>query len=240
MKFQYEFTLNSWLSKKGSNKHENRDSCSVYLNHDVVFAILVDATDHGLNGIEFSSDWKNHLINLVKKQGNLSPAHIRMGIFNAHCMLRNKGYIHEKAAYAILVLDKKAGVGWTLNCGDCRVGGVNRNGDVLWLTPVHSAANAFGEEFTIKHAQSIERNSLTKCLRIRHFDEPAVSQFELDNYEMWCMATDGFWVDHVLLGEDITTLKDDASVLTLALSVGDINLQTDCANFEYINNTSAE
>ena len=67
---------------------------------------------------------------------------------------------------------------------------------------------------------------------MRHFDEPTLNQFDLNNFKLWIMATDGFWVDHVLLGRDFVSLPDDASVLTLTSTSSSISADTDCPNFE--------
>lgn len=231
MSFQINAGANSWQSRKGCERAENRDACGVLITPSQTVAIVADSTEHGSRGVAFVTHLITQVLCFAKSRADITPESLLEAMRAAHKELRALGYLHEKAAYAVLVLKPDTGTAWAINCGDCRVGRVAADGKLQWLTPVHTGANALGEEFSMDHATTEERHLLTRRLRVTRFDEPAITPLELTRCQTWVMATDGFWIEYLWLGGDQNRLEDDASVLSLTLPPSDFVQQTDCSNF---------
>lgn len=82
---------------------------------------------------------------------------------------------------------------WGYCAGDVRMGYM-REGALNWLSPVHTAANAF-VPFTDELKSSPSRHILTRCLKLHRAFEPEYFQFDLPDESQLVCATDGFWCD---------------------------------------------
>lgn len=152
----------------------------------------------------------------------------------SHGDLRQAGFLHEIAAYAILVIESEKQLTWALNCGDCRIGGIFQQEEVRWLTPVHTGANPLGEEFTVDHANMENRHFLTRRLRVHHFDEPKLTALHDTRAMSWLLATDGYWIGHLSGIRRNIAPEDDASVLVLTPPARKIRQTAHCTNFIYL------
>ena len=97
---------------------------------------------------------------------------------------------------------------------------MEKNGqDIAWLSPVHSMANVSGEAFTLEHALSDARHTVTRCLKVRRFTVPEVLEAPFDPASTWLLATDGYWVDQLTGRLGNPHFADDRSLLKLGRSV---------------------
>jgi hypothetical protein len=134
----------------------------------------------------------------------------------------------ETACYAGFFVDFVNKAIWAFSCGDCRVG-LLQDGSPSWVTPVHSSANWRGEEFTLEHAQSSTRRIVTRTLNSKRFVRPEVIQMDYDPAALWILATDGYWIDRLMLS-DAALCLDDASFLQIHAGADGLTVESDCGN----------
>lgn len=223
--------MNEWRTQKGAYRAKNHDACGVHVGVEQTVAVIVDAAEEGTKGADYAMEWVRQLLTIVHGKKSLTPADFVSQMRRSHSKQRSAGFLCEIAAYAVLVIDSKKQHAWALNCGDCRVGGLSKHGDVHWMTPVHTGANPLGDEYTPQHACLDERHFLTRRLRVSKFDMPALTDLDDSKIVSWLLATDGYWVPQLLEVPSDIEPEDDASLLILSQPVKSIKYAPDCVNF---------
>ena len=97
------------------------------------------------------------------------------------------------------------------------------------MTPVHTVANVWGGELDKASAVMSDRHVLTRCWNAKRFVEPQYVQFNTFGQPI-CIASDGYWLEHVLLDQAWGALEDDASCLFQTDGFKS-EIQTDAKNF---------
>lgn len=223
--------MSEWRTQKGSCRAKNHDACGVHVGVERTVAVIVDAAEEGAKAADYAMEWVRQLLTIAQGNEPLTPEYFISQMRRSHGEQRSAGFLCEIAAYAVLVIDSKQQQAWALNCGDCRVGGLSRHGDVHWMTPVHTGANPLGDEFTPQHACLDERHFLTRRLRVSKFDVPAFTGLDDSEIVAWLLATDGYWVPQLLEVSPDSEPEDDASLLILSQPVKSIKYAPDCVNF---------
>jgi len=223
--------MSEWRSKRGRSRVENRDACGVHISNEQILAAVVDAAEVGIRGVEYARHWVQQILGIACTNSALTHEQLVSAMRQAHSEQQAAGYLSEIAAYAVLVIDLKGGVSWALNCGDCRIGCITKEEELRWLTPVHTCANPLGEDFTADHAAMSSRHILTRRLRVKRFDEPALTLLDQNSVRSWLLATDGYWIENMENLNGNADHEDDASVLHLSSPGSDIQRPVDCANF---------
>lgn len=224
--------MNEWRSKRGRSRAENRDACGVHISNEKILAAVVDAAEVGVRGMDYARHWVQQILRIGCENSTLTHEQLVSAMRQAHSEQQAAGYLSEIAAYAVLVIDLKGGLSWALNCGDCRIGCITKKEELRWLTPVHTCANPLGEDFTAVHSAMSSRHILTRRLRVKRFDEPALTLLDQDSVRSWLLATDGYWVENLEnLDENVNAdYEDDASVLHLNSLGSNIKRPADCEN----------
>ena len=228
-----------WMSRKGNACASNRDRGGFVQGLGFDFGVVVDASQQGVSGEALAADLVRVVLATAIEGGAPDAAHVVAALRAFHAQSRFQ-YVCETASYA-LVLRRHDGSAWALVCGDCRVGRLCEagfDGDVTWLSPVHTLANAFGESFELQHAKSAQRHTLTRCWNARRFERPEFVLLD-GAASALCLATDGFWLEHRSLGGSCGELDDDASCLVMTDSQAadsEANgceplVASDCSNF---------
>ncbi len=220
-----------WRTQKGSCRVKNHDAGGVHVGVEQTVAVIVDAAEKGAKGADYAMEWVRQLLAIAQCNELLTSEYLISQMRRSHGKQRNAGFLCEIAAYAVLVIDSKQQQAWALNCGDCRVGGFSKHGDVHWMTPVHTGANPLGHEFTPQHACLDERHFLTRRLRVSKFDVPAFTVLDNSGIVAWLLATDGYWVPQLLEVPPDSEPADDASLLILSQPVKSIKFAPGCVNF---------
>lgn len=211
--------VSRWHTRKGQTREVNQDAGGLYIGPRQMVAVVVDAAELGLFCAKYSRYWVKKILEAVQKYDFITYEVLIAEMHAIHATQSEVGFTVEIAAYAILVLDDENG-SWAVNCGDCRIGNFMTPGKVEWLTPVHTAANFLGEEFTQSHAEMPRRHKITRKLRVRKFDTPALTQLDKIDSGCWLLGTDGYWINHSFRTEsnEAHSEEDDASLLILAPS----------------------
>ena len=103
---------------------------------------------------------------------------------------------------------------WGYCAGDVRMGYV-RAGALNWVTPLHTAANAF-VPFTDELNSSPSRHILTRSLKPNRPFKPEYFEFSLSDERQVVCATDGFWCwgnAQSLVSVPAQSPKDDCTCL---------------------------
>lgn len=209
-----------WRSQKGAERQENRDACGLFANAVTTFAVVMDASAQGENGQDFNMFWMTQVIQaLAQHPSGPTVEQVLAHMRTAQRMLRPPRFLLETACFCALLIRHDLGRAWILACGDCRIG-LEKNGqDIAWLSPVHSQANMLGEAFTLEHALSDARHTVTRCLKVKRFTAPEVLEAPFDPASTWLLATDGYWVDQLTGQLGDPHFADDRSLLKLGRSV---------------------
>lgn len=229
-----------WLSHKGNACATNRDRGGFVQGLGFDLGVVVDASQQGRSGEALAADLVRVVLATARDGGEPDAAHVVGALRAFHAQSRFQ-YVCETASYA-LVLRRHDGTAWALVCGDCRVGrlcGAGFHGDVTWLSPVHTLANALGESFELQHAKSAHRHTLTRCWNAKRFERPEFVLLDSTASSL-SLATDGFWLEHKSLGGVWAELDDDASCLVMTDHQAADNeanscepfVASDCNNFQ--------
>lgn len=208
-----------WRSRKGCACPDNRDFGGVLLRPGLTFAVVVDAAQRGLRGAGLARAWADGLLDaldVLDQKTRVLPSQVVDAMRRCHAQMRHD-FLAERASYAAL-LCHSSGDAWAMVCGDCRVGTL-RGEQVEWMTPVHTRANPWGQEFVRSHAHLSARHTLTQCWNAKRFDPPQVVALNAQG-AVFCLATDGYWLEHQWLGVAQPALQDDASCLVLGANPG--------------------
>ena len=199
--------------------------------------VVVDASQQGAHGQALAREPVAMVLDAAQVGRAPNPEKLSQALRVFHTQSRFR-YLHETASYALAVRSSTGAV-WALVCGDCRVGLMDPGGaieQVLWLSPVHTLANALGQTFDEHHARLPQRHLLTRCWNAKRFHLPELLHFEAGGHTL-CLATDGFWLEHGSLGVLWQALDDDASCLQLgamdAKSEAAFVVLSDHDNFEF-------
>ena len=112
-------------------------------------------------------------------------------------------FLFNIASYLILLLPKQESdlSAKIIHCGDCRLGIRRENGDIMWQTNVHTAANSDGSFFSEECYLDPARHMLTRCLNARRFQYPDVQEIHSTNRCTcrctWLLCTDGYWAEYL-------------------------------------------
>ena len=222
-----------WFSRKGSARKQNSDACAVFLSRSHTLAIIGDASERGLRGAKYVEQWMRFIVDQISQTAMPSREIVLSKMEQGQVTMRQQ-FPAERACYGALFMDHDNQVAWTFSCGDCRIGVQLANGDLRWITPVHSRANWRGEEFTIAHALSSSRQTVTRTLNSRRFDPPEIVEATYNSSASWILATDGYWIDQQIQKIPITSLEDDASFLKISPDPNGWMTDTDCENCYHI------
>jgi serine/threonine protein phosphatase PrpC len=221
----------TWTSRRGRAREDNRDAGGLLHSGPITFAVILDASNRGPKGAEFGRQWIKHVLDAVAAVAGTDPTIVLSAMRDAHSLLRSS-YPCEVASYSALLLRHDLHKAWAIACGDCRIGSKREpDGTIEWLTPVHTLANKTGEPFTTEHALSPERHTLTRSLNARRFACPDIIELDINAIQCWLLATDGYWIEHLIAKVAQEKLNDDASCLQLRVAMSDSYVDSDCDNW---------
>lgn len=202
-----------WYSKKGASQLENRDSSGIFFGTDYTFAIIMDASNKGKNGVQFNTLWINEILKQLPLQSP-SQQEIIQAMRAAHQALPRHEFLHERACYVALLLPHETHSSSAFVCGDCRIGIDLPTSEREWLTPVHTLANACQALDGIP--RPISRHTVTRVLQVKRFEHPDVIELPIYKNGTWILATDGYWADPIHSEEQP---DDDCSYLLLGKAI---------------------
>lgn len=223
---------NLWQSRRGNKRWINCDGGVITCTDSCAVAAIFDGAGQSRRTAAFVTFWLQYFARAAAVLSQFTASTFDGFIQEGRRLARSMGFFSEKASYAVVVNDKKTNRTWLANCGDCRVG--RHDGCVSkldWLTPVHTAANPLGESFDREHAAMPERHLLTRHLNARFPSTPSVVELDTATGGSWILATDGYWLEHQLLGIGLEDLEDDASLMLLPSCTQDIEVTSQVTNF---------
>lgn len=212
-----------WYSKQGVQRKENRDSAGIFYNGIATFAVVMDASEKGKKGKEFNALWIKLLFESLCCYGSkISKDSILVEMQKAQAKLRPPDFLLETACFCALLIRHDIECAWVFSCGDCRVGIGHDTGSIEWISGVHSIVNIFSDSFTVEHARSAERHTVTRCLKVKRFDIPDVLEVFCNQETKFFLATDGYWIDKYIGRAHEEPSEDDSSLLNIGGSPGQV------------------
>lgn len=216
----------SWTSRQGRDCHDNRDMGGYHAGAQFVFALIVDISRRGPRGAGFARDWTRHVLEKVRNHESLSPEEVITAMKQA-CQALRRDYPAESGSYAAVIVNSQRRTAFSISCGDCRVG-IRQGEHIKWLSLVHTLAASLTSAEGAAPELSPNRHILTRSLKAKRFTQPDVMHFEADLGSI-LLATDGYWVEHLIEQVPFHQLADDASYLML--SAGSSAVSSDCDNW---------
>ncbi|EPJ48522.1 MAG: hypothetical protein OFPII_05800 [Osedax symbiont Rs1] len=246
----------TWTSRQGQSRRANSDAVAIGYKGQYLVAVVVDAAEKqtksrlivGTNekGQRLAQYWADScLCELISTSAYLDEANLVSFLHEKQKHLRVH-YLHDIAAYGVLVLDTNTTkFDWWFS-GDCRLGLKFDKGEtegkgedncqVDWLSTPHRLENsplfntqdktpAKAEEY-----QQIAKHTLSQSLNARRFMRPEKISSQLLAKQSIVIATDGYWCEHLAQGVAIDSLEDDASLLTIRTGKRQLSLTTDTSN----------
>lgn len=216
----------SWTSQRGQHCPDNRDMGGYFAGEQFTFALIVDISQRGPRGGDFAHDWTRHVLEGVRHHCSLSPEKAITAMKQA-CQAPRREYPAESGSYAAVIVNSQQRTAFSINCGDCRVG-VRQGEHIKWLSPVHTLAISLISAEGSAPELSSNRHILTRSLKTKRFTRPDVIHFE-EGLDSILLATDGYWIEHLIEQVPFHQLADDASCLML--SAGSSTVSSDCNNW---------
>ncbi len=217
MKLNYQ-----WRSFQGAVTSDNRDYCGVAERQEATMYIVVDGASRGPGGGVLAQDLVHYLVDefLLLEEPTESDS-INNLLIQAHQNLRYQ-YVSDSASYCIAIHTNSTQL-MVYYSGDCRLGKINMDGGISWLTCPHTMANAIKKVSEEELISSPIRHILTRSFRSQRFQQPECLNYFLEEKESLIIATDGFWADispeiqtKLIKGELLTKkAKDDISFILL-------------------------
>ncbi|TVO61214.1 hypothetical protein FPL09_03440 [Spiribacter vilamensis] len=185
-------------------------------------AVLVDGAETGSRGAELARHWADIALQVLAETSARSPAEVYSRLKQEQAQLRH-GFLRDIGSYCMVALDLDTLAIQVWHCGDCRVG-LRHQTETQWLNTPHILARQprllapRSSEEKDRHEQQ-----LTRCLNARRFRAPEYQVFSLRQGEALLLGTDGYWQEYFEAGTPRHCLRDDASLLTLAVGSGPLD-----------------
>lgn len=212
--------LDQLITKKGSSREQNNDFIKLIELERLILAIAFDVstkskTDNGMTRL-FASELENRLKSFVSP----TTEQVKQSLHNAFLTVKSEFKIGKASMLVLAKLPENSEL-ICFHCGDVRLGKLEENNSIAWLTNVHTGANVFGEFFERTMLEDPNRHILTKCLNLQRKFEFDVTPIEEVKGE-YLIATDGFWAEcseqdalNILFEDREPNTEDDCSVLKL-------------------------
>ncbi len=177
-----------WYSYQGTVTKNNCDYCGISIRSDSTLYVVVDGATRGQSGGELARDLVGSLVDqFLAFDKTPDMVQICDQLRLSHEKLRYD-YPAASASY-LIILDTHDGKLLTAHAGDCRLGKLNKDKSIEWLTKAHTLANAIAsltEEDLTVHPN---RHQLTRSFRPRGFIEPEYDDFILLKGDVLLVAT---------------------------------------------------
>jgi len=211
-----------WHSFQGTVTSDSRDYCGVAERQEATMYIVVDGSSRGPSAGELAQNLVKYVVNefLIMEEPTESDS-INNLLIQAHQNFRYQ-YVSDSASYCIAILTNSTQL-MVYYSGDCRLGKINMDGAISWLTCPHTMTNAVEKISEEELINSPIRHILTRSFRSQRFQQPEFFNYSLEQKETLIIATDGFWADispeiqtKLIKGERLTKkAKDDISFILL-------------------------
>lgn len=183
-----------WITQKGALTDDNRDYCGIALRGSEVLCIVVDGSTRDHQSGVLAEKFVRALADQFVADPAISSAENILPILNE--LTESLKTLYPAGRLSFLILFYSGGNSVTaLHAGDCRLGRVQANGEVTWLTRAHTLANATGDIGDEHLARHDDRHILTRSFRPGKYCAADKRQFSLMGSDRLVIATDGYWAD---------------------------------------------
>lgn len=222
-----EKTATQVVCKKGIKRDSNSDLIIIAQRPDIAFIMLIDiSTRCPFDTETLQKVVSDSLREEVACHGlDTSTQELVNIVTRIQCDV-NQTFTKGAASLLLCAVKESEILGCIL--GDVRLGQAvwseQELKNVHWLTPVHTAANPFGQ-FDDSMKTLPERHTLTRCLKAHRKHEPETFKITTNPRDTVIVASDGFWCDipkenYSVVLQGMTDTEDDCSALLI--NVGSI------------------
>ncbi|MGO2074799.1 hypothetical protein ACT3S9_08305 [Pseudoalteromonas sp. AOP31-A2-14] len=231
-------------SQQGSARETNRDFVGLFeLDCGVLVYLLDVSTSSSLNCASFVEQLNGLILERVTNESVAEPS-LFLEVFQQVIIELQQSFKSGVASLITCFVSYESGNVWGYTVGDSRIGTVRD--EIIWLSPVHTGANPFGESFIDSMKLLPERHILTRSLNMRKKYNPELFQFNIAKEQSLVVASDGFWAELTselqlsLLAKQQVQTEDDSSVIAIKDFIGAANLNCTVlsGNCNYFNLTN--
>lgn len=208
---------------QGKSTSDNRDVVIHFSHFETKVFIILDGATNCPSGGSFSRDLALEIESEFQKTPQFdlrdaSAKNILLNLLKKSQSALQKRYILDFASLLLVIKCNTELL--TVHSGDCSLGFIQKNGQISWVTPVHTAANIFENKTADQVLSDPLRHTLTRAFKAKKMVIPDFCYFEIPENVSIIMATDGFWAlptdtQYRLLTniEEKIDTKDDASYI---------------------------
>lgn len=181
-----------WITYKGAITDDNRDHCSIAVNGDKTLYVVADGSTQGTQSGHLAAEFVKAFADRFMADPLLIRTD-RISSFLDKLSQRFKTSYPAGRLSFLVLLDLGSGSVSAFHAGDCRLGHIDSDGMVVWLSRVHTVANAVEQIKEQRLASHDGRHTLTRSFRPGRKCDVEVSQYQLMPNDRLIMATDGYW-----------------------------------------------
>ncbi|MBV7477178.1 protein phosphatase 2C domain-containing protein [Pseudomonas sp. PDM31] len=185
-----------WHTQAGRHTADNRDALAHAAQPNASLYLIADgSSSHPRSGelahalLDDLTQGFGQLPTQELNAAQLASA-LQQIIITRHQTLRSD---FPLAACSYLLLCLLPDAAFTIHEGDCCLGVIDQDSEIIWLSAVHCAPNWQGGLTPAQIAQDSSRHSLTRCFSARRASNPDINFWPARPNQHWVLASDGFW-----------------------------------------------
>lgn len=215
------------LSQKGTDRTENRDVIGSAQRTGAYLYVIADGTSKPASG-DLARALTHHLLKsfsraelTVTSCPDKASKLLLDSLSEVHSKLCPDFPFASTSYLALLVIGQTT---ISIHAGDCCLGYLGKDRNMIWLSSPHCGPNWKGDLSHSFIADSPARKILLNCMSHRRPHEPTVEFMQTVADRTWILATDGFWAELSMADQlkviaeqtlDGCSTEDDATVMLL-------------------------
>lgn len=130
-----------WVTQQGMQTHDNRDFCAIALRGQKALYTVVDGSSKGTQSGVLAREYSKALANQFVAEPGLDTA-LEICVFINKLSSELKMTYPEGRLSFLILLDSGNSLLQAIHAGDCRLGRLDSDNRIEWLSRVHTLANA--------------------------------------------------------------------------------------------------
>ena len=139
--------------------------------------------------------------------------------------IKHRGELRPAAMSILMVIFSNTQI-YSANLGDCRLGKINKDQEISWITYPHSLAMSLNTHTDSKSIEIllrsyVEDNPVTKSFNTKKLKSLSLKTFDIDKNATYILASDGFWM---LSENDYKTIVYNKDLSKCSVLIDDLSL----------------
>lgn len=212
-----------WITYKGTITKTNQDYCGIAIRDDHVLYCVVDGSSRNDQSGSLANEFVKALMDKFVEKAEINSVNSIISLLNELSEKFKTSHPAGRLSFLILFYSGCEEIS-AIHAGDCRMGKIKSDNLIIWLTRVHTLANALKDIEEAELRKRDDRHVLTRNFRPGRPCDPEVTRVTVVREDTYIMSTDGLWADlnaeqkASFMGEGFypsNNDRDDASCLIL-------------------------